>query len=132
MGLDICIDVHIIRSMETKQTETKEQIVQNFLSVFDSKIFKTLSEPVRREILKVLLLHGRSDIGAIAQQLPQDRSVISRHLQLMHEVGILNCTKESRFRYYSINGEHFLAAFEKFSEELKCCLDECCPTGCCD
>ena len=77
---------------------TKEQaeIANRMVDVLDSKFFKSLSEPVRVQILRYLLLHGRADIGTIANILPQDRSVISRHLNLMQEVGILNCEKETR------------------------------------
>jgi hypothetical protein len=58
----------------------KKQIAEEFAAILDSMFFKTLSEPVRVNIPKFLPLHGRSDIGAIAEQPPQDRSVISRPL----------------------------------------------------
>ncbi|MBW1897466.1 MAG: helix-turn-helix transcriptional regulator [Deltaproteobacteria bacterium] len=100
------------------------------VGVLDSKFFKSLSEPVRVQIIRYLLLNGRADIGTIAENLPQDRSVISRHLSLMQEVGILNCEKESRHMYYSINGAKFLERFASITDLVEKCIQECGPQCC--
>ena len=93
----------------------------------DSKFFKSLSEPVRIEILKLLLLHGESDVNTMAGHLPQDRSVISRHLNNMHEVGILNTRKEGRHIFYSIDGKSFVGKFESILASMKKCISmNCC------
>lgn len=106
-------------------------MVEELVNVFDSKLFKTLSEPVRVEILKFLLLNGRVDIGTIAQHMPQDRSVISRHLHLMQEAGILKAEKESRHIFYEINAGAFRDKMTRIAEQIRACVDECCP-GCCE
>ena len=77
--------------MKTKKTQSRSQIAEELVEAVDSKFFKTLSEPVRVQILKYLMLNGRADIQTIAENMPQDRSVISRHLNLMQEAGILTC-----------------------------------------
>jgi DNA-binding transcriptional ArsR family regulator len=109
----------------------KVALVEELSKNFDSKFFKSLSEPARQQLLKYLMLNGRSDIGTIAQHLPQDRSVISRHLQLMQEAGILTCEKEGRFVYYSINGQEFLSKLESLADQIRECIPICCPTSCC-
>jgi len=109
----------------------KSVLVEELAKNFDSKFFKSLSESVRQQLIKYLLLNGRSDISTIAKHLPQDRSVISRHLQLMQEAGILICEKEGRFVYYSINGQEFLAKVESLVNQIRACIPICCPTGCC-
>ena len=109
----------------------KIALVEELSKNFDSKFFKSLSEPVRQQLLKYLMLNGRSDIGTIAQHLPQDRSVISRHLQLMQETGILTCEKEGRFVYYSINGQEFLSKLESLVDQIRVCIPICCPISCC-
>jgi len=111
--------------MKMIYTKKQAQIANQMVDVLDSKFFKSLSEPVRVEILRYLLLHGRTDIGTIAQDLPQDRSVISRHLNLMHEVGILNCEKESRHMYYTINASNFLDRFTNITDLVGKCIKEC-------
>ena len=97
-------------------------ILDELIKNFDSRFFKTLSEPVRLEILKFLMQNGRSDIGTIADHLPQDRSVISRHLNLLHEAGILNCEKETRHMFYEINGGFYrkTGKLYKASSQVHC------------
>ncbi len=111
-------------------TKKQVEIANQLVDVMDSKFFKSLSEPVRVQILKYLLLHGRTDIGTIAQDLPQDRSVISRHLNLMLEVGILTCEKESRHMYYSLNAAEFLNRFTSITDLVRRCVKECGPLCC--
>ena len=79
--------------MKAEPRSIEIQILDEFAKVLDSKFLKALSEPVRIEILKFIMRNGRTDIGTIAENMPQDRSVISRHLNLMHDVGILICEK---------------------------------------
>lgn len=111
--------------MKLKSASTKT--LDELVNVLDSKLFKTLSEPVRIEILRFLLEHGRADIGAISEKLPQDRSVISRHLNMMHEAGLLSADKEGRHMYYEISGPTFLEKLESIVSSIKKCLTVCCP-----
>jgi DNA-binding transcriptional ArsR family regulator len=64
-------------------------ILDELIKKFDSKFFKTLSEPVRIQILRFLIQSGRLDISTIAENMPQDRSVVSIHLNLMYEAGMV-------------------------------------------
>jgi DNA-binding transcriptional ArsR family regulator len=109
----------------------KNKLVAGLAKNLDSKFFKTLSDPVRQELLKYLMLNGRVDVGTIAQHLPQDRSVISRHLQLMRDAGILISEKEGRYVYYSIDGQEFLTKLEALVDQVRACIPVCCPPGCC-
>ena len=111
-------------------TATGESCLNDLVRNFDSRFFKTLSEPVRLDILRFLMLNGRSDIGTIADNMPQDRSVISRHLNLMQEAGILNSTKETRYVYYEINGKEFIDKLEAITRQIRECMQACCPDCC--
>lgn len=115
--------------MKTPNLKIQKKSVNELIQILDSKFFKALSEPARVQILKYLILNGRSDIADIAANLPQDRSVISRHLQMMHEVGILSCEKVTRHRYYEIEGSLFLNKLETIIEKIKECMPTCCPTS---
>jgi len=94
----------------------------------DSKMFKVLTDPTRTQILRFLLLNGRADISTIAEHLPQDRSVISRHLNMMAEAGLLLAEKKTRHRFYTLNGETFLREFETVVENIRTCMKACCPS----
>ena len=110
---------------------TRAEILKGFTEAYDARFFKTLSEPVRIQILTYLILNGRSDIGSITESMPQDRSVISRHLNQMLAVGMLCCEKETRHMYYDINAQVFVDKLERFLTQIKKCISECCPPGCC-
>jgi DNA-binding transcriptional ArsR family regulator len=101
--------------------------LDDLIKALDSKLFKALTDPTRAHIFKFLMLEGRADISTIANYFPQDRSVISRHLHLMSEAGLLVVEKETRHRFYSINGEKILREFECIVTNLKACIHECCP-----
>ena len=116
--------------METIKTQSRNEIAEELVKAFDSKFFKTFSEPVRVQILKFLMLNGRSDIGTIAENMPQDRSVISWHLSLMHDAGVLTSQKENRHVFYKVNGKPFLEKLIDISEKIGRCMKECCPDCC--
>ena len=101
--------------------------LDKLISSFESKVFKAITEPARAQIIKFLMMNGRSDISTIAEHLPQDRSVISRHLNMMAEAGILIASKETRHMYYSLNGQEFLDQFEKITDAIRKCMAVCCP-----
>ncbi|MBU0987403.1 MAG: winged helix-turn-helix domain-containing protein [Proteobacteria bacterium] len=114
--------------MITDDTAKQQDITEELVAALDSKFFKALSEPVRVQILKYLIHNGRSDIAAIAQDFPQDRSVISRHLQVMSDAGILKSQKITRHMFYEIDGAFVLGTLESIVQKIKNCLPACCPS----
>ena len=116
--------------METMQSKSKLQVAEELVKAFDPKLLKTLSEPVRVQILKFLMLNGRTDIGTIAENMPQDRSVISRHLNLMQDSGILTCEKENRHVFYDVKGQVFLDKLIFLTEKIRECMKVWCPDCC--
>ena len=73
------------------------------VAVFDTGFFKALCEPARIAALRELILLGRADIGTIAARLPQDRSVVARHLQQLAAAQIVRAKKEGRHVFYEID-----------------------------
>ena len=105
--------------MAARKTQSRSQIAEEVVEALDSKFFKTLSEPVRVQILKYLMLNGRADIQTIAENMPQDRSVVSRHLNLMQEAGILTGEKENRHVFYNVNGQPFIEKLVDITEKIR-------------
>lgn len=114
---------------DQSQRKARADVLDRFSKVYDARLFKALSEPVRIKILEYLILNGRSDIGSITAHMPQDRSVISRHLNQMQAAGILSCEKETRHRYYRIDADSFVDKLERFLEQIKKSVSVCCPPG---
>ncbi len=105
----------------------KDDAIEKSLKQIDNDFIKALAEPVRIEILKLLIVHGESDVKNLAERMPQDRSVISRHLVLMHKSGLLKLKKEGRHVIYSIDAESALYK----SEKIVAAIRECIQFGCC-
>lgn len=112
--------------------KTKANILETQLNkeqldeLFDSSIFKLLSEPIRIEIIKLLTMKGPCDITEISSAFNQDRSVISRHLKMLYEGGLLIKTKDSRYTIYQVDGLAFLQRLEKVVANVKELLSYCC------
>jgi DNA-binding transcriptional ArsR family regulator len=82
---------------------SREEAARRCVAVFDTRFFKALCEPARIAVLRELILLGRADIAAIAAHLPQDRSVIARHLQQLAAAQIVNADREGRHVFYEID-----------------------------
>lgn len=82
---------------------SRQQAAEQCVAVFDTAFFKALCEPARIAVLRELILLGRADIGAIAARLPQDRSVIARHLQQLATAQVVKATREGRHVFYEID-----------------------------
>src|SRR3989338_9077115 len=95
--------------------QTREEIAAMCTELLDTSFFRALCEPVRIDILKQLVVQGRSDVGSIAEAMPQDRSVIARHLQLMERAGLLRAQTEGRHTFYCIDGPTIAARVERIS-----------------
>lgn len=108
-------------------SQPSQTVTDELIDLIDSRFFKALSEPVRVQLLKYLILSGKSDIASIAAAFPQDRSVISRHLQAMLNAGLLRSEKISRHVYYEIDGGTVLEKFERIAAQIRQCLPHCCP-----
>ena len=68
---------------------------------FKSTIFNALSDPIRLEILS-FLRDGEKCVCEIVPQLNLIQPLVSRHLKILKDVGILRCRKDGTKRIYSI------------------------------
>ena len=65
--------------------------------------------------------------GDSAQDLPLDRSVISRHLRVLESVGVVKSEKEGRHTYYEIDGAKLVSELERLTDVVKMIRPVCCP-----
>jgi DNA-binding transcriptional ArsR family regulator len=95
---------------------SRQEAARRCVSVFDTGFFKALCEPARIAVLRELILLGRGDIAAIAERLPQDRSVIARHLQQLAAAGIVTAEPEGRHVFYRIDARSIAERLEGILE----------------
>jgi DNA-binding transcriptional ArsR family regulator len=96
-------------------------------SVFDSGLLAALCEPVRVDIVRVLVARRRADLQSIADELPQDRSVISRHLAVLHRAGVVRREKVGRQVFFELDGSTLLDRLEGMVEGCRRIVAVCCP-----
>lgn len=103
--------------MGTKKSplEQKKFIQDNI----DFEFYKALFDPVRTEILLYLVTNGTKNISEISENFSQDRSVISRHLDLMYRYGIVKKSKENRNTYYEADSDLVINRFEETTNNIK-------------
>lgn len=109
------------------KTPSRTEAANACLEILDTHFFRALCEPARIEIFRQLVIKGRSDIGTIAQELPQDRSVVARHLQTMQRAGVLRAQTEGRHTFYEIDGSTITTRLEQMVGLMRTLVPLCCP-----
>jgi len=120
------INEHSNSRNDMKNDEQPKLSMDQVDQLFDAGIFKLLAEPIRIHILKILVAYGAQDITAIASHFKQDRSVISKHLKMLHKEGVLMREKQSRSTIYSVDGMAFLHKMEHLVDDVKVMSHFCC------
>ena len=115
------------RLSRTPTPSPREAASSGLVAALDSPFLRALTEPARLDLLRVLLAHGPANIGTLAGHLPQDRSVISRHLKVLEQAGIVRGVRQGRERVYALDGPAFIGTLERILEQAKALASCCCP-----
>jgi len=93
-------------------------------SLLSPKLFKALSDPMRLSLL-VRLAEEREPctVGKVAKGSGIDMSVVSRHLALLRDAGIIRCEKQGKEVWCAVQTS-FVA---KVLRDLADALEACCP-----
>jgi DNA-binding transcriptional ArsR family regulator len=97
------------------------------VALFDTPFLRSLTEPSRLEVLRVLILHGPADIQTVASHLPLDRSVVSRHLKALVECGAVTGRREGRSHIYAVDATAIIGTLEHMVARVKALVPLCCP-----
>ncbi len=103
------------------------QCSARLVELLDAPFLRALVEPARLEVFRAVLVKGPSDVGEIAEMLPQHRSVISRHLRTLEEAGIVHGERDGRRHVYAIDGAALIGHLELLVSEAKALVAVCCP-----
>lgn len=107
--------------------KAKSTAVAALAETFDANFFKAIAEPVRQQIVLILLQEGRSNVQAVAQHLVQDRSVVSRHLAFLEQAGFVRSHRIQRFTEYELDGPAIITKLETLLANLRRAAAVCCP-----
>jgi ArsR family transcriptional regulator, arsenate/arsenite/antimonite-responsive transcriptional repressor len=96
--------------------------------VLDPEFFKALSDPTRLKLLACLAKCGRMcSVTEVAECCSVDFSVVSRHLSMLADAGVLRSHKEGRTMFYQVQYEHLSDSLRALADAI----ENCCPDGSC-
>jgi len=92
----------------------------------EPETFRALGEPSRVALLMLLAgTSGPRTVGELAAELPIDLSVVSRHLKVLKDVGVVTAERSGKeVRYRLACGD-----LVRMLRNLADALESCCPTG---
>jgi len=90
----------------------------------EPKLFKALCDPTRVAVLSRLTeLAKESTVSEVAACCTVDFSVVSRHLSVLREAGIVESEKRGKEVYYHVRYQDLSASLRKLADAI----DACCP-----
>jgi len=84
---------------------------------FKAKIFNALSDPVRIEIVE-FLRRGEKCVCEIVPHVNLIQPVVSRHLKILKDCGLLKYRKEGNRRLYSITDHRIFEIIDAVDSDL--------------
>ena len=66
------------------------------------ELFKVLSDPTRLKLFQILFHKQARCVGELVTMLEQPQPTISRHLNHLKKLGILNCVRDGTWMWYEV------------------------------
>lgn len=67
-------------------------------------LFKAFNNPARLLVL-CLLIDGRKSVGELQRLTGASQSMMSQHLRLLRQLGLVKCQRQAQTIYYSLSGD---------------------------
>lgn len=84
-----------------------------------SELLKVAAHPQRLAILDLLGSKQRMCVNDLAEALGIEQAILSQHLTLMRDKGLVRCEKDGRYSYYHLQQPGFL----KIIRDLENCCE---------
>jgi len=65
-------------------------------------VFSALSDPTRREVMRLLSREGPTTLSELAAGLPVSRQAVSKHLVVLETAGLVQASGDTRGRRYRL------------------------------
>ena len=97
-------------------------------ALLSPRLFKALADPTRLSLLVRLAEAGSpATVSQLADGSGVDMSVVSRHLAVLREAGIIACTRQGKEVYCRMHA----TAVTQILRDLAAALEACCPEDVC-
>ncbi|RYE09268.1 MAG: transcriptional regulator [Hyphomicrobiales bacterium] len=71
------------------------------MSAAEDQLFRTLADPTRRAIFERLCQQGEQTVGALTEQAGVSQPVVSKHLGILKQAGLVRDRPQGRQTHYS-------------------------------
>ena len=96
--------------------------LNNLSDLLSPRFFKALSDPNRVAIIRLLSSTCQPmTVNQVADSLPVDVSVVSRHLALLRDEGIVLARKRGREVCYTINSANVARVLRSLADAFEAC-----------
>jgi len=97
-------------------------------SLMSPRLFKALSDPNRISLMMQLAGCGGATVGEAAACCPVDMSVVSRHLAVLREAGIVEHERRGKQVHYRLRADVLVATLRAIADAIESC---CATNNCC-
>lgn len=83
-----------------------------------NKFGKGIGSAPRYRIVEALF-SGPKTVGELAEKTKQSQPLVSQHLRVLKETGLVQDERRGQEVFYTLNAEHTIRLLKRLSEELK-------------
>ena len=95
-------------------------------TAIDPRLFKALSDPTRIHILiRLAQCCGPQTVTQAAANCSVDLSVVSRHLGILRDAGVLTVQRKGRQMFYAVRYHDVASTLQQLANAI----EACCPSG---
>ncbi|WTW93295.1 ArsR family transcriptional regulator [Streptomycetaceae bacterium NBC_01309] len=81
----------------------------------DDELWSAVGDPIRRQMLDLLLAGGGGTATTLSEQLPVTRQAVAKHLGVLGRVGLVNDAPSGRERRYEVDEAQLARAVAQLS-----------------
>ncbi|WP_432774362.1 metalloregulator ArsR/SmtB family transcription factor [Brevibacillus gelatini] len=102
------------------QPTCTEKAIQIFMQL--SPYFQGLGDPVRQQIVALLIDKESLNVSQIAEHIPMSRPTVSHHLKILRQAGLLQAQKKGTEIYYRLEIAEAISLFKQLVQFVE---EEC-------
>ncbi|TXS54179.1 ArsR/SmtB family transcription factor [Streptomyces sp. t39] len=72
-------------------------------SAVDDELWSAVGDPIRRQVLDLLLAENGGTATTLSRQLPVTRQAVAKHLGVLDRAGLVSATPSGRERRYEVD-----------------------------
>jgi DNA-binding transcriptional ArsR family regulator len=82
----------------------------------DDELWSAIGDPIRRQMLDLLLSEGSATATSLSEHLPVTRQAVAKHLVVLHRVGLVRDTTAGRERRFRVEEAQLATAVAQLAD----------------